>query len=237
MPGLTNKDKEYIEGLIRPLSEKVDGLSQLREEFNKKIEAQNATIKTLVSRIEKLESEAIVRQRVTEQLVIACDDNQQYSRRESIRIHGIEAKEGETNDDVLKVVEDCSKKVNVNFSRADIACCHRAGKPRETDGKKTQSIIVKYKHWEARARMYKARPKFGSANRAKFLIGTHLTKRRVTLLSLAREKIKGYQGVAFVFSDINCSLGLMHDNGNIIFFSSESQLDSILAKLTVVAST
>ena len=232
--GLTKADKDYIEGLIQPVSTKIDELAQIKAEFEAKFQEQNKLIDKLVKRVDVLESTCVIRQKVIDRLVIASDDNQQYSRRESIRIHGIEPKEGESNDDVVKIVEDCHKSMTIPFNRKDIARCHRVGPPRtnEKTGKKTQAIIVKYTSWGARAAAYKARPKHDTPARKKFSVAPDLTKRRLDLLAAAQEKIKAHKQISFAFADINCALGMRFTDGKMKYFNSEAQLGSILEKLT-----
>ena len=68
------------------------------------------------------------------------DQYEQYSRRESLRVHGLaedinESKE-QTEEKVLRVFNE----IGANVSAQDISDCHRVGKPK--DGKK--AIIVKF---------------------------------------------------------------------------------------------
>ena len=75
---------------------------------------------------------------------IKCDNNEQYSRRTSIRIHGIEVPENDSIDNVMAVVKSCHKKINVPFDEDNIDRVLRIGK-KYTDrntGEKIQSIIV-----------------------------------------------------------------------------------------------
>ena len=53
--------------------------------FDEKLSEQNA-------KIEKLESIIIIHENTIHQLLIKCDDNEQYSRRSYLRIHGVEVK-------------------------------------------------------------------------------------------------------------------------------------------------
>ena len=45
-------------------------------------------------------------------LIIKCDDNEQYSRRSCLRIHGIECSDDERNDNVLERVKECYERRN-----------------------------------------------------------------------------------------------------------------------------
>ena len=49
-----------------------------------------------------------------------CDDNEQYSRRSGLRIHGVEVKEKESEDDVINTLGQCYSILDVPFSPNDI---------------------------------------------------------------------------------------------------------------------
>lgn len=58
-----------------------------------------------------------------DQLETKCDDNEQYRRRTSIRIHGIavpETAENESNDNVMDAEKHCHEKINVPFDHDNI---------------------------------------------------------------------------------------------------------------------
>ena len=94
-------------------------------------------------------------------LEIKCDNNEQYSRRASIRIHGTEVPENESVDNVMAVAKSCHEKINVPLDQDNIDRVHRIGKKYtdENTGKKVQSIIVKFKSWKSCKDFYDARPR------------------------------------------------------------------------------
>ena len=84
--------KCYFEKLIEPLitNNSLEELfNKLKDEtmkkFDEKISEQNANI-------EKLESIITIHENTIDQLSIKRDDKEQYSRRSSLRIHGVEVK-------------------------------------------------------------------------------------------------------------------------------------------------
>ena len=108
------------------------------------------------------------------------------------------------------------------MTRADIDRAHRVGARRDQT---PRPMIVKFKDWESRASVYKNR-KLLTGNK----IFVDLTKRRLSLKKEAMEKVKNLDdAVDFVFSDINCSLGVRLNNGDFRFFNSEDELVSILS--------
>ena len=151
MTTATEELKCYFEKLIEPLvtNNSLEELfNKLKDEvmkkFDEKISEQNA-------KIEKLESIITIHENTIDQLLVKCDDNEQYSRRSWLRIHGVEVKENEDEDGVMNVLEDCYSSVNLSFDANDIDRAHRIGIPytNKNSGKKVKSIIVKFRSWKA----------------------------------------------------------------------------------------
>ena len=119
------------------------------KKFDEKISEQN-------TKIEKLESFITIHENTIDQLLVKCNDNEQYSRSICLRIHGVEVKENEVVDGVMNVLEDCYSSVNFQFDANDIDRAHRIGLPYtdKNSGKKVKSIIVKFRSWKARQHFY-----------------------------------------------------------------------------------
>ena len=111
--------------------------------------------------INALEGQIGLQKNMSDQLEINCDNNEQYSRRTSIWIHGIEVPENESIDNVVAVVKSCHERVNVLFDQDNIDHVHRAGKKYtyENTGNKIQSVIVKINLWKSLKEFYDARPR------------------------------------------------------------------------------
>ena len=156
----TEELKCYFEKLIEPLvtNNSLEELfnklkDEIMKKFDEKISEQNA-------KIEKLESIITIHENTIDQLLIKCDDNEQYSRRSYLRIHGVEVKENEDEDGIMNVLEDCYSSVNLQFDANDIDRAHRIGLPYtdKNSGKKVKSIIVKFRSWKVHQRFYKGQP-------------------------------------------------------------------------------
>ena len=100
---------EYFSELVKSLATNEvlkDMFKKFKEEiiskFERKFDEQNWT-----SLRGKLPSKQI---QLT--LIIKCDDNEQYSRRSCLRIHGIECSDDERNDNVLERVKECYERRN-----------------------------------------------------------------------------------------------------------------------------
>ena len=92
MTTATEELKCYFEKLIEPLvtNNSLEELfnklkDEIMKKFDEKISEQNA-------KIEKLESIITIHENTIDQLSIKRDDKEQYSRRSSLRIHGVEVK-------------------------------------------------------------------------------------------------------------------------------------------------
>ena len=232
MATATEELKCYFEKFIEPLvtNNSLEELfNKLKDEivkkFDEKISEQNA-------KIEKLESIITIHENTIDQLLVKCDDNEQYSRRSCLRIHGVEVKENEDGDGVMNVLEDCYSSVNLQFDANDIDRAHRIGLPYtdKNSGKKVKSIIVKFRSWKARQRFYKGRPRYcaDSSKKPGFTVSVDLTKRRYLLLTKAKGLIKGNSNIMYVYSDINCSLALRFKDDSFKYFNSERELLSLL---------
>ena len=110
-------------------------------------DALSTTIKPLEERIALLEEKAAkvdVLEKTIAQLPINCSDNEQYSRRQNLRVYGFTEEEGE--DYIKKTVNMCKNKLG----DIDKAHRHRVGKPRHG---KPRTIVVKLEFY----RLIKAR--------------------------------------------------------------------------------
>ena len=85
MTTATEELKCYVEKLIEPLV-----TNKLKDEFMKKFDEK---ISEQNPKIEKLESIIRIHENTIDQLLIKCDDDEQYSRRSCLHIHGVEVKE------------------------------------------------------------------------------------------------------------------------------------------------
>ena len=129
MTTATEELKCYFEKLIEPLVTN----SVLEELFNKSkdkiMKKSDEKISERNAKIEKLESIITIHENAIDQLLVKCDDNEQYSRRRCLRIHGVEVKENEDEDGVMNMLEDCYCSVNLQFDATDIDRAHRIGLP------------------------------------------------------------------------------------------------------------
>ena len=238
---LSTEMKLYLDNLIKPLvtNEAIVELfntlkNELTEQYEQRLVDNEREIKELKKRV-------ATQQATIGNLLISSDDNEQYSRRNCLRIIGIEEDEKETNDELMQKIETCYDSVELPFERDSIDRAHRIGKPYvdEKSGKRVKQVLIKYKSWQQRVSFYKARPTRKSIEtkgkqkpgEPVFTVKVDLTKRRYLLLKKAQERINNgdkSDNVLFAFSDVNCALGIKFSDGTISFFNSESKLNEML---------
>ena len=113
----------YFESLIKPLATN-EGMHKLLEnfvhditqKFKEKFKVLGQKIEDQNSMIDKLEAKVAIQDNVIERLFVKSDDNEQYSRRNCLRIHGIAEDKNETNDEVVNKIEECYKLVDLPFN-------------------------------------------------------------------------------------------------------------------------
>ena len=98
---------------------------KLKEEiipkFEGKFDEQNR-------KIDELDGKTAIQTNTVDQLIIECGDNEQYSRRSCLRIHGIECSDDERNHNVFQTVKECYEEMNLPFQDENIDRVHRIGK-------------------------------------------------------------------------------------------------------------
>ena len=188
--------RDYFSELVKPLAsnEVLEDMfkkfkGEIISKFEVKFDEQNR-------KIDELEGKIAIQANTIDQLIIKCDDNEQYSRSSYLRIHGIECSDDERN--ALERVKECYREMNLPFQGENIDRVLRIGKTytdRNT-GKKVKSVIVKFNSWKSRQQFYNARPKHFTNSKWKpgqhlFSVSVDLTRRRFLPLNKAKGLIKG----------------------------------------------
>lgn len=115
------------------LSEKIDENTKSVNENNKSVEKYLKIIDDLVSKNKALE-------RKLSEAEQKIEDMEQYSRLNALEIHGIPE---DRNEDVIEVVKNVGKALDMNIDASMIDACHRLGTKRGADGR-PPGIIVKF---------------------------------------------------------------------------------------------
>ena len=196
-----------------------------------KLEQLTAVLHEKDNKIEILESRIELLENVVEKWKGKCEENEQYSRRLTLRITNIPvANEGETEtaDDCLEKVKEVISETGADIPDEFIDRAHRIGKvfKREEDGHEQQAMIVKFTTWRHRTRLNRKRKTLKQSK-----IFLDLTKTRFKTLKSCQKKAEGNPKIEFVFADVNCSLCIKLQTGEFKYFSSEKHFDNIVKKL------
>lgn len=166
-----------INGAVRNINDTIKTeIASLKEE-NSFLRAENNELKTKVASLEK---------RVTGMEGVV-DAQEQYSRRNCLRISGIvETVNEETDDIALAIAED----LNIPLSPADIDRSHRVSK-QSRGGRK---IIVKFCTYRARQQLFSERKRLLEIpKRRDVFINEDLTAQRGKLLFEAIDKLNAQE--------------------------------------------
>ena len=241
---MSNEFKNLLDGAMESLASKedIDSLKIL-------IEDQSDTIKELGLKIVKLEEKVTISEETIERFdervsllegkivyletqdklkARKLDDLKQYGRCERFRSNGFQTKQDESSEDCTKMVEQYIRNtLKVEVDDNDFNRIHRIGqKYKRDDGKECQQVIVKFKGFIPRTKVYRARK-----HKSDISVQLDLTKRRCDLLKEGRTRIKSADSVEYAFADINCSLGVRFKNRRFKFFNSSEELDMALAEV------
>ena len=241
---------------------RIVALEKDRDDKNRQLQLLNATVKQLDATVKQLDAALALKDNTIvllkqnmETLQTKANRTEQYTMRPQLRLHGIPApKENESNADVLNTVKEICGDLGVGVADDDIFRAHRVGKKyveRKEDcssmGKQMQSIIARFRSWEKRCELYRARPRKGKPRTKKTgknkkekapvysAISLDLSKPTRDLLDKAKQKIEDKLGSdqdhCYAFADINCNLCVRVPGyvKKFAYFSNESELDKILA--------
>ena len=226
---------DYFTKLVEPLvtTQRLEEMfgkfkEEIIEGFEEKFTAQNQKIVDLEEKIAHQEKKI-------ENLSIKCDDNEQYSRRYCLRMHGLKYDKNENQSDIVSKVSECFSEIGLSYEEAEIDRVHRIGKPYKNEGSGLimKSVIIKFNSWRYRQDVYRNRPRRFENGKKKpgensFSVSLDLTKRRYNLLKIAQGIVKEMDNVSCVCADAKCSLAIRFKNGTIKHFNSGYEFRSLL---------
>ena len=254
-PPRTRSSSKSEDNLIDQLSSKMEEMklviiselkSEIASEINRLLISQQELINNLATKVTMHESSISVLQtsvanlkNENSNLKLTCstlegktNQLEQYSRRQSLRIEGIELKGGnepENPDKIVEKVHNMMKSVGMNTPIEAIDRAHRIGKAyaRRSDNVLCKSVIVKFVSFRHRTEFYRKRKDLDKNNRVRI----DLTKSNYQIFSHARNLIneKGLDQ-HYVFVDINCRIKIVDSTrGNESFVASMEEVDNFLA--------
>ena len=120
---------DYFTKLVEPLvtTERLEEMfGKLKEEiierFEEKFTAQN-------QKIVDLEEKIALQEKKIENLSIKCDDNEQYSRRYCLWMHGLKFDENESQNDLVSKISECFSEIGLPYEEEEIDQVNGIGKP------------------------------------------------------------------------------------------------------------
>ena len=149
--------------------------------------AVNEIIKPINEEIASLHCQVkMLKSKLTE-VTTKANDNEQYSRRNNIRIFGLAETEGEDCYDV--VLKLCQNDLDINVTRDELDRAHRVGKPKKSrDGQTSpppRAMIVKLAGHSVKMKFFRARRKLGPK---RIFINEDLTKENHKLLLYVKKR-------------------------------------------------
>lgn len=209
------ENDEFVNGITKSLSEVL--LKKLTEEMD----AIKANVSVVKETNERLVRENNLLKREFEKQKLNLDQQEQYSRRNCIRIFGIIEEESENTDEKVLIV--FNNKMNLNISKVDLDRTHRVGavksdKSVSKSNAKHRPIIVKFVSYQKRNLVFTNKKSLKATG---ISIREDLTKYRLSLLQDAIKKF----GVANVWSSDGRIL--INKNNRRSIITTQDELDKI----------
>ena len=172
--------KNLKEDLLNDLTKLISDQKNEIDNLKQKIEIQESTISVLQNNANLLKEN-------NDKVENHIDDFEQYSRRQCLRIDGVEFKQKENNDNVLDKVTWFFQEAGVQIPDVAIDRAHRVGQIyKAKDGRSCKSIIVKFNNFRYRTQFYAKRKTLNNSTRVKI----DLTKRNYKLFGLKTNFLK-----------------------------------------------
>ena len=150
--------------------------------ISKKFDQYEVDRKEREEEIKNLKSEVRILKKENEDLEKQMDEQEQYSRRNCLLLHGVAEEQDEETDKVS--VDVIKKNMDLDIDETDLDRTHRLGKPREV-GAKPRPIIIKFSRYNVRHSVFKNKKKLKGKGVS---ITESLTKRRMAALTKAKEE-------------------------------------------------
>lgn len=190
---LVSELRKDIKSIEESLGKSINSCFEELQEAKDLITKQSAEVTALVGLVNQLSTENNeLRNRVI-LLEDRMDDAEQYSRRDTIEIHGVPV---EPNEQVLEVVKRVGKALDVNIEDTMVSACHRL-RTKDSSGKAPGIIVKMVRRMDADHILERRRVKrnlsthdIGLTSRPALpvYVNESLSKGRRSLLNSAREK-------------------------------------------------
>ena len=146
------------------------------------------------------------------------DKMEQYSRRENLRIFGINEEANETEDVLEAKVIELAGDIGVEIKPDDISVAHRMGKPREGG----RPVIVRFCHRKKKYEMMRNKKKLKGRQR-KVYINDDMTSLRAKMMKLVKEQ----EVVKNVSTRDGSILAWLHSGGKPVVINTPDDLQKV----------
>ena len=230
-----------VQNAIQPLMNEIATLRELLEKTCEQNESLQSKLLEKNAKIANLKQSVIAatqRNVALHSLILEkADENEQYSRKDSLRISGIAITNDEDNASLQQSVITKLGEHGVQIENNDIYRLHRSSKPQpmnnfnkylnkinkrqlpidQDDYTETSEVIVRFTRWAPRSRVYDLHYKHDLPIKVK----CDLTKFRQDLLKVARQYLEDKKLKGYVYSTGECKLCIKNcDTGKRLFFSN-----------------
>ena len=236
-----NEVEAILESMLAPIKKKLEEIVTEESMVTHLKDLETALLGKIVEQKREIDALKVEKQLLTGRVAILentmnirerkIDDIEQYGQRVCLRVEDMPLQQDETEQKLMDQLENEFSNMGLDVTASAIEHIHHIGSiysEEDEEGKQygRQQVIVKFKNWGSRMKVYKNRKK---SNKFKFRVD--LTKHCLLLLKKARDMTKNMPNVDFTFSDVNCRLALRLTNGDFKFFNSETELASVIANL------
>lgn len=202
------------EGICSDLHSEITSLSNLVGHLRKELAAKDNKITELQNKINHLEEKT--------------DMQEQYSRRNSLRLSGIPENDFEDTGEIVINVVNNIMKLDPPLQLEEIDRTHRIGLKSKATKERPRQVIVKFATYKTRQRVFKQKNNlktFNSKEQPPIFVNEDLTKIRSLLLFEAR-KMKKHGTIKDCWS-FDGNILVKNNGGKIIQITNESSLREI----------
>ena len=177
----TNESQIKGEQQLIDLTKSVKFISEQFDAYEKDRKEKEEIIKNLEGKVNNL-TETVAK------LIKKADDQEQYSRRNCLLVHGLPENSRENTDDL--VISMFKNEMDMEVFSDDIDRSHRIGKKKD-DPNKVRPVIVKFTRYNVRSNVYRNKKRLKGK---KLSITESLTKLRLEKLKEAKDEF-GFKNV------------------------------------------
>ena len=144
--------EELKEDLLSNITSLINEQNKQIKILNEKLTKLNSTILILQNNVEFLNDQC---SKLQKDINTKCDELEQYSRCQCLRIEGIVKPRKEKVEDVINLAKDCFAEADVNIPDTVLDRAHRTGPVcKDESDQNIQGIIVKFHNFRYRSMFY-----------------------------------------------------------------------------------